>query len=402
MPTISPEEKKNLSQMRIILLCAFPVATVWTMSWFGVFTFVNAYVIKGLHFSNKDWATVTLWFAGGMVFWQILCTEISSRLGRRSTIFLAMLTSALFFIFAGHVENLTFLGILLFFLGFTPAVFSAVWLPMVAETGGYRPGRALGTAQWILNGMTVLTLMTGGRFVSNGNFRGVFMICGAVCCFCGLFFYMLTSFLREAERGHIVSLLRIRKEDVVGLVRGPLLWVLLLGSCVEPFNYHTANQLFPNLARDIHGVSEQMISFIVALGRLPALLSLFIIANFVDRSSPSRCYGIGIIWAASGIVFMGLAANILQVIAGYVMFYLGHGIVWGTNTVSVNACVETRFRDSSFAIMSIFMTVSAFAVGAFHRWMLGNGLPLSSVFVICGIVAAVGGISLIIKSLRKL
>lgn len=249
MTATSFEEKKILiSQMQIILFSAFPVAIVWTMSWFGVFTFVNTYVIKGLSYSNKDWTGVTLWFVGGMVFWQILCTEISARLGRRLTIFLAMLITSSAFIIIGYLKNLNILGILLFFMGFMPAVFMAVWLPMVAETGENRSGYTLGITQLIGNGIGALTLIIGGWLVSRGNFQKTFIICGAVCCFCSLMFYLIKFFLKEKKHEHIVSLLKIKKTDVIDLVKGPFVWIILAGVCIEPFNFHTANQLFPNLA----------------------------------------------------------------------------------------------------------------------------------------------------------
>jgi len=388
-----------MSSLRILLLAAFPISIVWTFSWFGVFTFVNAYVARDLGRSNEAWTQLTLCFMGGVVFWQILVTEISARIGRRTTIMFAMGVTALLYVAVGFVTSQAALGALLAIAGIMPAVAVVVWLPMAAEAGGDRPGRALALSQVISHGLGALALVAGGYLLSIGGFRTMFLVVGAACLASMVAFYVITLPPRNHSPGHIVSLFSLTRSDVAGLARGMFPWVLLLGVCIEPFNFHTANQLFPNLARDIHGLSEQKISAVVGLMRLPGLLSLFLLAHWIDRLIPSACYGVGLISAGLALRFMGGAGAEHSLILGYGLFYLGHGMVWGSNTASVNACGRPHLRDSAFAIMSVSMVTCVFGVGLVHNRLLDRGYSLPAVFRTCGAIAAVGGVMLILRSL---
>lgn len=387
-----------MKEIRIVFLATVPVALVWTLSWFGVFTFVNAYIIKGLKYTNAEWSAISLWFVGGTVLWQIFATEISARFGRRRTIFAAMIVTALIWTVIGFIKSKAVMGLLLAVIGFMPACTSVVWYPMVAEIGRHQPGRALAGIQIIATITTVLTMLLGGYLVAGDNFHLIFIPCGLLCAFCAAAFYLITLPLQNAENEHIVSLFRLQWPDIRAMAKSSFPALIIMGICIEPFSFHTINQLFPNLARDMHGLTESNIGSIVALGRLPALLSLFILARYIDRLVPAICYGIGIILAGMAVVFTGMAGNIFVLICGYIFFYIGQGTVWGSNSASINAAVEARLRDSAFALMSVFMIAAVFGVGYVHNLLIRLGTSLSGVFVGCGLTAICGGMALVIFS----
>lgn len=381
------------------MAASLPVAVAYTLSWFGVFTFVNAYVVKGLGHANADWTELTLWFIGGTIFWQLLATEISMRIGRRGTVLLAMLCCALSFGLAGFTESLGVLAALLFLMAFMPASFTTAWLPMVADAGGRKPGKAMGISLFASNLAGAATLIAGGRMIGGGDYRSSFAACAVACSVCAFAFLLLTPGAGRGKPERTLSLLRMSKADAVELMKGSFVWILLAGICVEPFNFHTANQLFPNICRDTQGMGEGTISCIVALGRLPAIATLLVVAHIVDRMAPSRLYGIGIIIGGAGVVSMGCSGSALALVAGYVVFYLGQGVSWASNSASVNASVKTRLRDPAFAVMSVAMTASALGVGTLQHWLLSSGVDLPRVFVICGIAACLGGAMLLLRGL---
>jgi MFS family permease len=167
---------------------------------------------------------------------------------------------------------------------------------------------------------------------------------------------------------------------------------------LEPFNYLTVNQLFPNLARDAHGLLDRDISTLVAVARLPALLSLFVVATVIDRLNAFRVYGAGIAVVGLCVVALGQAAGLSALVVAYFVYYLIQGTVWGSNPAAVNGSVEPNLRDSAFALTSIVMSVALFGAGFVHNRLLGAGLSIQQVFSTVGFIPVVAGVVLVIFS----
>ncbi|MHB9130349.1 MAG: MFS transporter [Armatimonadota bacterium] len=381
-----------------LIITAIPVSLVGTMAWFGVFTFVNGYLVKQLGYSNADWTASTLWFVGGVIGWQVLCTEISARIGRRATVTLAMAMVALGYLGLMCTSNPLLINGLLVLMGFIVAATPAAWLPLVIEVEHERPGRALAAVQLTAAAWSSIALVSGGYLVTALGYRNTFLTFIVASLLCAAAFHWCARTFREEHHAQVISLRCVSKADLRSLLAGPFLIVLLLGVCMEPFNYHSVNQLFPNIARDIHAFNEQHISLVVALGRLPAILSLFVLAYFIDRINPLRVYGTGLMLAGISVVGFGLAPTAGWLVAAYFAYYLSHGSVWGSNTASVNAVTPNRLRDAAFAIMSIISLSFVLVVGVIHNRLLSAGVTLPHVFLWCGLIAAVAGVTLLAYS----
>jgi MFS family permease len=284
--------------------------------------------------------------------------------------------------------------------GFTQAVGLVTWQPLVAEYGRDRPGRALVISQLIGTAVTIATLIGGGQLIAGWSYREAFITLGAVCLACTALFHFISRNF-DTGQSEVVGLLRAVRGNWRKLATGSFLVLTLAGLCLEPFNFLTVNQLFPNLARDVHGLADQDISTIVALGRLPALLTLFVLANFIDRMNPLRTYGAGIALVGLLVIALGQAGNINLMIAVYLAYFLLQGSVWGSNAAAVNASVEPGMRDSAFAITSIVVTIALFGVGFVHNRLLGAGFTLPQVFGISGLIPAIAGTVLVLYSFRS-
>lgn len=383
-----------MTRIQRCLLAALPVSIVETLSWFGTFTFINAYVVGKLAYSDVDWTGLTLWFTGGIIIWQLVMTRVSAGIGRRPVVMSGMLLSSLCFAAIGYTENAIALRGLMFCLGLMHVSFIGVWLPMVAEEGGARPGRALALNQLAFTGISVPALVLGGRLITWLDHDLTFLLCAVLSFLCLAAFYLITRPFGAGKSVDAVDLLSMKRTDLAALTAGPFIWILLAGVCMEPFGFHTANHLFPNLARKEFGFSEQAIIAVVASVRLSGLISLYGLASRIDHGTPPRYYGLGLAAAGSAVVLMGLSGSGLFLVIGYVLFYLGQGMVWGANSASVNAGVDPRLRDSAFALMNIFMMVAVFGTGIVHNRLLTAGLSLRMLFVLCGVLAVCGGITL--------
>ncbi|MFA5866178.1 MAG: MFS transporter [Phycisphaerae bacterium] len=402
MPAVEEAKtRKGLDPFSLMVIASFPAAMVLVLSWFGIYTFVNGYIVQDLGCSNQTWTAVTLWFSGGMIFWSIFCPEISSVLGRRRTVIISQILAAGFYFGIAVTRNLVVIQILLFLMSFVAAAYTVAWLPIVAHVGRKNPGRALAISQFTNILIGVFALISGGYILSHINYQWGFVIFGSVCVVCAIFYSVTSRALEEGMRSEVVTFRKFSKSDFLSLLTGPFAVVVLAGTCMEPFNYHTMNQLFPNLARDLYHLSDKGIGAIVALVRIPALVVLIILTYVVDKKNMFWLYGLSL--ALSGLMLSTLSIprelGLTVVCSG--VFYVFWGGVWGTEIVTVHASVEPHLCDAAFGVMSVLGTVSVFMVGMAHNRMLAAGFSIPNVFLVCGIMTVIGGSTLILYSRKR-
>jgi len=385
-----------------IALASMPVAMAYTLSWFGVFTFVNGYLVNGLDFSNEEWTSVMLWYTGSMVVWPFFCSEFSSLLGRRLTVALALALAGVLFGGFYFFHHRALICLMLSLMALVVAVVSSVYMPMVAGAGGAKPGRALATFN-IVNTLTGATALIGGGYLAaHLGYRQAFCWFALACVICAVLFFLLTARFENAPEVKAVSVRGLSRADITALLTGPFLVIVLCGLSMEAFNYLTVNQLWPNLARDRFGTGERAISTMVALGRLPALITLTVLAQFIDRVNALRFYGFSFLYVAACVLAMGLAPADWMLKLAYFAYFMGMGCVWGSNSPALNASVSPRLRDSAFALMMVPSQLALFLVGIVHNRMLAAGLSLPELFRWCGTIAALGGgVVLIVYSFTR-
>jgi len=380
-----------------LIAALIPVAFVFVISWFGVYTFVNGYVIKELGGKDPDWTMIAMWLVGGIIVWQLVVNELAAWVGRRNTITFALAIVGASFLALPLCRTLTWIGPLISFMGFTQAAVTGVWLPMIADVGREKPGKALAILMMVNVTVTVGALLLGGSLVEWFSYRTMFVSTGAACLICAAGFHLIAHPLERGQQTPAISLRSLRGGDVRQLSRASVL-ILFVALGIEPFNYLTLNSLYPNLARGAHGMSEQHISMIVALGRIPSVLSLLWLGHYIDRLNPTRWYAVMMTIVAAVVAGMGWAPTTWVLVLLYPMFYLFHGAVWASNNAAVNAAVEPRLRDVSFMLQSLIANVTVLGIGWVHTKLLREGYTLSQVFVISGAVTIVTGVLLFVLS----
>ncbi len=382
-----------------LILTAVPMAVTWTLAWFGVFCFVNAYVEKALGQDSVVWTRLTLWFIGGVVVWGATVAELSAKIGRRRTLIGAMGLSAVLFGAIPFVTEVSVLGPLLALLGVMHGVFFGVWFPFVAAAGRATPGRAIAGTQFVFNTCSLLAILVAAPIMQKEAYRTLFLVCGAVMALCTVAFAALSAKLDQGT-GKVTSIWRLRRQDMGQLFHGPFLWIALAGLLLEPFGFHTVNQLFPPLARNAHGMGEGAITVAVSVTRLPALLVLLGLAHWIDRLNACRCYGVGLLIGGAGTLVMGLVpvGQGVPLLFFLALYYLGQGTVWGSNSTAVNRMVPTDLRDAAFACMGLILMVSLLTVGVVHNRLLEAGFTLANVFVISGLLVVGAGLTLIVRA----
>lgn len=393
-----------------LLAATTPVAFISSVTWYGAFTFVNAYMIRGLGASNADWTRATLAMSGGMFLWYILTTEMSALLGRRRTATLGAAIASCTYLVLPFAREVWMVSVLLALMGFGTAGYLVAWLPYVTHVGGDRPARALAVASISFNLVSAITIFALGPALQQARFRMAFSWIGGICVACVVVFYFLARHLetlmaatgRSGEEhehpGDPLSFLKLHWRDVRELLHSAFPIVLLLGICAAPFAFHTSNQLFPNLARDIYHLNEDSIARLVAMGRLPAMLMLFLMSPVIDRLNLVRFYGIALFTDGLLLAAIALSPGTILASGAYLLFYLSHGLVWAFALPAINVCVRPRLRDSAFALTAMFEITGVFSAGLLHNRMLERGAGLPSVFIVCGIIVGVSGLLLLAYS----
>ncbi|MCE9589507.1 MAG: MFS transporter [Planctomycetes bacterium] len=377
-----------------------PVSFVAMIAWFGVYTLVNAYVTRGLHGSDDRWATLSLCLSVGMVVSLLVCTEIILLLGKRNTVTLSIVLAAAAFVAIAFTENFVVIGGALAVMGFTQAALATAYLSLLTHAAGDRPGRALGIYQWTVTVVTILILPPCGYLAEQGWYRMMFLLIAVVCAGCAAAFHFTAKSMGHQET-EVVSIWRLSRRDLSELLHGPYVRVLLLGICGEPWYYHMVNQLFRNHAHDAFGLGEDTISQVVALGRIPSLISLFVVAHFIDRLNITRFYGIALaVSAVAAALITAMPASGLM-IGAYFLYYAVHGTVWGSNSAAVNAQIAPRLRESAFTLMSLAQSGAMIVVGVTQQRMLAYGMTFPSIYAVCAAVAVLCGVALAVTSRRR-
>jgi MFS family permease len=374
------------------------VGLVNSFAWFGTFTFVNGYIVKELGFSNQQWTTVSLCFSGGIVFWSIFALEIATWIGRRNTLTIGFVLTGIIYFLLGGLRNLYVIGLLLWLMGYIPAVYNGCWLAIAASVNNSKSSRMLVINQLVLILTGILALICSGYIITLIGFQKTFLLFGGICLICGALFHVSVVPLAERANCQIKSFRQFSRHDISGLFSLPLCIILLFGFCLEPFNYHTINQLLPNLTRDYYHFSENAVGMLVALGRLPAILVLIILIYSVTVLNVLRVYGFCMMIAGVMVFLQGWIHSTHSMILLFFLFYLFHGGSWGTNTATVNQIIPQQMRDSVFSLLSIVGTLMIFLVGFFHNRLLASGFSLQDVFYYCGFFSMGGGMILFIYS----
>lgn len=416
-----------------------PAAFVWSVSWFGMYSFVNSYVSRDLHVSTQDWTTATLWLTASMIFCQLWAADLAGRIGRVPALLVAMIAAAVSFAGIAIARDFRIVGPMLALMGFAQAVANVIWFPLVAQLGGDKPGKALAINQLLTVIVSFAILVAGSALAARLTYLTLFWIVTGVSLGCAGVFAIVTR--RPAPGATptpgewtmprdepIVSLRHLKRSDIAALMGGPFLFILLIGVALEPFNYHTLNQLFQNLLRstitgsatggasDVIATTqaaasagtnesagvEQFITNLVAIGRMPAIVMLYALGRHIDRLNPVRWYGMGLTLAAITLVTMGVITSKGSLMVLYPLFYVFHGAVWAGNSASVNAVVEPRLREVAFILMSTFANVALLIVGLIHNRLAEQGVSLRTIFVLCGSVALFSGLMLTLYAKRAL
>lgn len=378
-----------------------PVAFCGTITWFGVFTMVNAYLTKGLHYTDEEWAGAILWLTGGIVFWLLSIGFVTTKIGRRQTLALSMALSGACFGVIAMTGQIRVIAPMLGLMAIVQSATSIIFLTLITRHTGAGPGRAIAVFQWITTALTIVSLIVGGYLMEWAYFRATFLGISALVLISACVFYRASRALAIHDHEPVVGFLSLNAADRWLFLKAPFLPVILLGICGETWYFVMINQLFRNLAKEHFDLSESAIGWIVALGRLPSLLSLYLLTHRADHVNVRLVYGVGIIAGSVCSIGVGWAPTAWMMVIAYSIYYVGQGLVWGVNVTTVASAVPMRLRESAQGLLVIVQMGTAMLVGAVQHAMLAAGMQLRWIYTTCALVGLACGIGLVIYAIRR-
>jgi MFS family permease len=249
--------------------------------------------------------------------------------------------------------------------------------------------------QWVLTAVSVAALAGGGRLIDRGYYSQTFIALGVLSLLSAVVFHRQWAAMSHIAMDEPAGLHRLTRGDLITMLRGRFAAVFVLGLCIEPFYYHMVNQLFRNLAHDLHGLDEAAIGAIVALGRLPSLITIYVVARKIDKGNPSLYYGAGIVCSSLAAIALAWAPGTTLMVACFLFYYFCHGTVWASNIAAANATVPPRLREAAVTILCLGQSACAWLAGVLHAEMLRNNYSIPAVFTASGLIAFASGVALL-------
>lgn len=393
-----------------ILLATPAVYILWTMGWAGIMTFVNGYFAEELRQGVGAWSNIMLWYSGGVLIWQVFITEISSRVGRLTTLTTCCTLGSVLYAGIPAVKLLDlfqdpeyfhwYMRIMFIIISSIPAVAIGVWMPMVATVGGTEPGKLMAWVQGINVVAGVGVFQATSWLITTYRYDLSFYAIGGMCLAATVFFTIMLAPIQEIKTAPLTSLFRIDRSHLRILMRPAVLLIMLCGFFAEPFSYQTNYQLWPNLIQDVHHWATDETNLAITFARLPGMLPLFLLGFWIDRTNPVRIYAIMILLTGLATFLGGASTSNMQALGAYIAFHTFQAGCWGCNLAALNAQVPPAMRDAAICMGGALMTGSALLVGLLHAWMTNRGYSLPIIFQLTGIVAVVLG-SMLLLTMRS-
>jgi MFS family permease len=206
-------------------------------------------------------------------------------------------------------------------------------------------------------------------------------------------FILLTRPVRHELRGAPErTVFQFSAEEWRTLLGPHMIVLLIFGAMLEPFNFHTSNQLLSSLMHTTFGKGEEYVGGAAGLTRLCLIAGALTLGMFFEHVAPHRRWAMGMIGAGASVVAMGLAPTAGVAVAFLVCFQFLYPLNWCGNSVAVVEAAGQERRTLAMSLMLAVMYLGMLLAGIFQRTLLGAGVSLPMVFVACGAIGALGGL----------
>lgn len=271
------------------------------------------------------------------------------------------------------------------------AVAGPAWSALIPRiVGEDLVGRATGTSQALVGVATLAGSAVGGLLVGWSGDRGALLVDAGTFVVLAAVARLVVTRRRPApgavrEKGAMTVGLRSLFGDPLLRILVPCLWVLVLVgeamNIVEVF-----------LITDEIGLDAAGYGWVLAAQGGGAIVGAWVTGRLTTGMSRSRAVLAGMAAIGASAVLMGLAGNVVAVVAGAIVCGFGGGMLnAGTSTLVVTRSAEAVRGRVNAVLMGTVRGCSLVAL--LLGGLLGAVLGARSTFVACGVACAVAAVA---------
>lgn len=348
-----------------------------------VVPFMSLYLVTHLHHTPAEAAHISAAFGVGWLTGPLLAGMLTDRLGRRTTLQIALLGTALACLALGHARSLTALSAAAFAVGFffdapRPAVTALITDLLPADLRS----RGFGRLYWAMNlGAAIASAL--GALLVDAHFSVLFLLDAAA----NILFALVVCAVREPARATVT--------DPKSPPRGGALTDMLrdtpfLSLCAITLGWLCVyQQMLFGLPLSMHrdGLPSSAYGIISLVNAACVLLFQPLFQPFIDRSSPVALCRWGALLTGAGMGAHLLTGHTLGYAAAAVVWTAGEVLFFGAAMTLVADLAPAHARGRYAGVWSCTLGLSALAAPQLAALALKFG-GTATLWAICALLGA--------------
>lgn len=339
-------------------------------------------------------------YGGGAFFWYLLSSELAALAGRRATMGWATVQTSLVLIALPVVaHSLPLLMLKMGLLGLMGAAVWSVWFPLVLEADHrVRPSLVATFFVALYTVSAILIPVASQLLASHGTVQTVMGMGAASLATSVLVIAVSAKMLRPTRSLAPVSFLRLTRDDFADLFNLSYLFLFMFGLLLLPVLLYTSGTLLPALAERNLKFDESALSWIMAIGRVPAVAVLLVAMPNLRHAVPVRYFGMGLVVAGVGLGGAAKATNPLIFVVCLLVYFAGIGLCWSAFFDAVISAVVREARIPGLLFSGLGLVLGIAASGGLHYAAFIFDLTVVHVFLLVAAGSAGGGVLLFLGS----
>lgn len=390
-----------MKSLPAFILATVGVAIVWALTSIVPFHLLSAETLELVYKpSPRELSLLVVCSGGGALGWYFISAEIAGLTTRRAVMGWTMVQSSVLLLslpFLG--DSFPVLMALCAGLGFMGASIWSVWFPMVMEVN--HRVRPTAVAAFFVSLYTVAAVCIPAFSELLAKYGSMTTLLGlGAASLAGSCLALVASkqMLRPSRGNAPVTFFTMTRDDVANLCNLSSIFLFMLGLLIFPLLFLTGDYLLPAFVAENTHLKYSDVSWIIGIGRVPAVAILLVAMPAIRSNVPVRFFGVGLTVAALGMIGMAKVSDTIEFIAVYLVYYLGIGLCLSALYNSIVASVVRPSRDVSLLAGGLVLTMGALGTSGAHFFLLEIGLDTGRLFLLCAAVPACAGAILALGS----
>ncbi|MFD9484113.1 MFS transporter [Streptomyces sp. NPDC059991] len=333
-----------------------------------VVPFLSLYLVTHLHHSPAEAAHVSAAFGAGWLVGPLVAGTLTDRIGRRTTLRIALLSTALSCLLLSQVRSLWALGGCAFAVGFffdapRPAI-AALITDLVPPA---LRSRAFGRLYWAMN-LGAAIAAAAGSLLADGHFALLFLLDAAA----NVAFALVLGAVREPPREPVSTASGKGRGAVAGLLRDGPFMALCAITLAWLLVYQQMLFGLP-LAMDRAGLSPRAYGMVCLVNAACVLVYQPLLQPVIDRFTPAAVCTAGALFTGAGMGANLLSQDTLGYAAAAGIWTIGEVLFFAAAMTAVADLAPADARGTYAGVWGCTLGLSALGAPHMAAWAMNTG-----------------------------